>query len=201
MGLGGTIRGKRTTLRAPTEDDLAAIASWMADLRVRHAARVWHEPAMPATWKERLAEQTKDKSSALWAVEADGALVGMARVEFGWEPRRDAAHLTDFFIDPERWRGGLGSDALLALHRYLFDYLDLRRVSSTYRGDNAAARRIVERLGYAEFARGHDAHYRDGAYVDHVWVLMERAAWDERWGATEREYRPLETGAGAPTEA
>ena len=71
---------------------------------------------------------------------------------------------------------------MLALHRYLFDYLDLRRVASAYRGDNVAAKRIGERLGYAEFAHGHEAHYRDGAFVDQVWVNMDRSSWDERWG-------------------
>jgi ribosomal-protein-alanine N-acetyltransferase len=191
MGLGGVIRGKRTLLRTPTEDDLVPIARWMADMRVRHAARVWHEPAMPATWKERFTEQTKDKTSALWSIDADGGLVGIARVGFGWEPHRDSCHISDFFVDPEHWRKGYASDALIALHRYLFDYLDLRRVATAYRGDNDAARRIGERLGYTEFARGHEAHYRDGAYVDHVWAVMDRPVWEERWGTTEREYEPL----------
>ena len=84
MALGGIIRGKRTTLRTPTEDDLVAYNRWMADMRVRHATRVWHEPAMPATWKERFTEQTKDKNAVLWSVEADARLVGLVRFEFGW---------------------------------------------------------------------------------------------------------------------
>ena len=191
MGLGGIVRGKKTTLRPPAEADLVAYARWMADMRVRHMARIWHEPAMPATWKERFAEATKEKSAAFWSIDADGALVGMVRVGFGWEPHRDGAHISELFIDPEHWRKGYASDAMLALHRYLFDYLDLRRVASAYRGDNAAARRIGERLGYQEFAHGHGAHYRDGEYVDQVWVQMERATWDERWGRTEREYQPM----------
>jgi RimJ/RimL family protein N-acetyltransferase len=58
--------------------------------------------------------------------------------------------------------------------------------------DNTAALRIAEKLGYTEFGRGHQVHYRDGAYVDQSWLLMERATWDERFGKTEREYLPLE---------
>ena len=54
MALGGTIRGKTTTLRLPTDADLETYNDWMADMRVRRAHRVWNEPAMPATWKERL---------------------------------------------------------------------------------------------------------------------------------------------------
>lgn len=192
MALGGIVRGARTTLRTPTEDDLPAIARWVADLRVRHATNVWHEPAMPATWKERLAEQTKDKGSVLWSVDAESRQVGMVIVSWGWEPHRNTSHTDHFVIAPDEWHKGYGSDAALALHRYLFDYLDLRRVSVELHGDNAYALRIAERLGYVEFARGHDAHYRDGGYTDDVKLLMEREIWDERWGKAHREYQPLE---------
>lgn len=191
MALGGIVRGTRTTLRTPTEGDLPAIARWVADMRVRHATRAWHEPAMPATWKERLTEQTKDKSNVLWGIEVDGTLVGMTIVSWGWEPRRDTSHVEHFVIDPDEWHKGYGSDAALALHRYLFDYLDLRRVALDMHGDNAYARRIADRLGYVEYARGHEAHFRDGSYTDSVQLLMERAVWDERWGAAHREYAPL----------
>ncbi len=191
MALGGIVRGTTTTLRTPTEDDLRAIAGWMADMRVRHATRVWHEPAMPATWKERLTEQTKEKDSVLWAIEAETRLVGLARVSWGWEPRRDTSHIEHFLIAPDEWRKGFGGDAALALHRYLFDYLDLRRVSIEIHADVAGARRIAERLGYVEYAHGHDVFYRDGALVDELSLLMERATWDERWGGAHREYAPL----------
>ncbi|HJW47802.1 MAG TPA: GNAT family protein, partial [Candidatus Limnocylindria bacterium] len=72
-----------------------------------------------------------------------------------------------------------------------FDYLDLQRCGTEVRADNVAALRIAERLGYTEFARGHEVHYRDGAYADEVWLLMQRATWDERWAKSEREYVPF----------
>jgi hypothetical protein len=34
-------------------------------------------------------------------------------------------------------------------------------------------------------------YYRDGDYVDEVWLLMQRATWDERWAKAEREYVPF----------
>ena len=190
MALGGIIRGKRTTLRTPTEDDLASYNRWMADMRVRRACAVWHQPAMPATWKERLVEQAKDHRAVLWSIEADGSVIGLARVRVGGVEGPPGAHLLQFILDPDEWRKGYGWDAALALHRYFFDYLDLQRVGLELRADNTAALRITERLGYKEFARGHQVHYRDGSYVDEVWLLMQRPAWDERW-AGEREYVPF----------
>jgi RimJ/RimL family protein N-acetyltransferase len=194
MALGGTIKGRTTTLRIPTEDDLGAYGRWMADMRVRALTRPWHEPAMPATWKERLTEQTKDKHSVLWSIEAGARVVGLVRIGIGYEPHRDSAFLHQFVVDPDVWRKGYGFDAALALHRYLFDYLDLQRVAFGVTVENAGARRIADRLGYTEFAHKHEVHFRDGAYVDELELLMDRPIWNERWGKTEREYQ--QTAAG-----
>ena len=193
MALGGTIRGKKTTLRLPVEADLESYNRWMADVRLRRAHRVWHEPAMPATWKERFKEIAKEKESILWSIETDGKLVGFALGHL-WTIG-NAFDVIHFLIDPDEWRKGYGFDAALALHRYLFDYLDLRLATVDLRADNAAGIRIAEKLGYAEYARGHDVHYRDGAYVDEVKLRMDKETWYERWGATEREYPPLSAEA------
>jgi RimJ/RimL family protein N-acetyltransferase len=192
MALGGTIRGQATTLRLPLESDLDTYNRWMADMRVRRAHRVWHEPAMPATWKDRFKEVAKDKQSVLWSIDAGPKLVGFALGHL-WS-MGNIFDVNHFVVDPDEWRKGYGSDAALALHRYLFDYLDLRLVNTELRADNAAALRIATKLGYTEFARGHDVHYRDGAYVDEIKLRMEKETWQERWSA-EREYPPLAADA------
>jgi RimJ/RimL family protein N-acetyltransferase len=190
--LGGIVRGRRTTLRTPAEADLSAIAAWMADMRVRRLAAVWKEPAMPATWKERLGEQAKEKESVLWAIDGPEGLAGVARIEYPeWSaPMASSVDITDFVIAPDHWRRGLGSDAALALHRYVFDYLHLSWSALALRADNVAALRIADRLGYRRYAHGHAVHYRAGSYVDEVRLRMDLATWDERW-TTEREY-PLD---------
>jgi RimJ/RimL family protein N-acetyltransferase len=188
MALGGTIRGNKTTLRLPAEADLETYNRWMADMRVRRAHSVWREPAMPATWKERFKEIAKDKQTVLWSIDATEKLVGFA-VGHLW-PMGGGFDVNQFVIDPVEWRRGHGSDAALALHRYLFDYLDLRLVTTEVRADNVAALKIATKLGFTEFAHGHQVHYRDGDYVDELKLRMEKETWQERWSA-EREYPPL----------
>ena len=188
MALGGTIRGKKTALRLPTEADLAAYNAWMADMRVRRAHSVWHEPAMPATWKERFKETAKEQRFILWSIAEGDALVGLAAASL-W-PDGGGFDLAQLLIDPDRWRRGLGWDAALALHRYVFDYLDKRVATVDLRADNTAALRITEKLGYYEFAHGHRVAYRDGEYVDEIKLRMDKETWHERWSA-EREYPPL----------
>jgi RimJ/RimL family protein N-acetyltransferase len=194
MALGGTIRGKTTTLRLPVEADLDTYNRWMADMRVRRAHSVWHEPAMPATWKERFKETAKDRMSVLWSIDSARGLVGLATGSF-WSVTESGFTLRHFLIDPDEWRKGYGFDAALALHRYLFDYLDLKRCGVEVRAENTAGLRIADRLGYVEYARGHEVHYRDGAYVDEVQLFMTKETWHERWGATEREYAPVAADA------
>ena len=192
MALGGTIRGKKTTLRLPTEADLDFYNAWMADMRVRRAHSVWHEPAMPATWKERFNETAKEQRFILWSIDEGDALAGFAAGSL-W-PDGGGFDLVQLVIDPGRWRRGLGWDAALALHRYVFDYLDKRVATVDLRADNAAALRIAEKLGYYEYAHGHRVHYRDGEYVDELRLRMDKETWHERWSA-EREYPPLAADA------
>lgn len=187
--LGGIVRGKTVTLRTPTEADLPLVNGWMADMDVRRGGHKWDEPAALETWKERFKEAAKAERSALWTIAAEGRAVGVTQVEFWREPQAGAS-LSFFVLDPDAWRRGLGSDAALALHRYLFDYLDLKVVGATLPSDNAGGVRIAERLGYKTFGHGHDVYWRDGGYADQLEMRFDRAVWDERWSG-EREYAPL----------
>jgi ribosomal-protein-alanine N-acetyltransferase len=190
--LGGIVRGKKVTLRTPKEDDLPFFDALMRDMRVRRGGQVWHEPAMPATWKERFKEAAKEESAVVWTIEADGAAVGLARVS--WHSEAGHCDVHGLVIAPAHWGHGLGTDAAMTVHRYLFDYMDKRACAVEVPADNAAALRIAEKLGFVEFGRGHDVYYRDGRYVDKVFLRFDRQTWNERWAATEREYEPLAEG-------
>lgn len=189
--LGGIVRGKKVTLRTPTENDLGLVNALMADVRVRRGGRMWGEPAMPTTWTERLKEAAKEPNAVVWAIEAGGA-AGFARVS--WHSEAAHCDLRDLVIDPVHWGKGYGIDAAIAIHRYLFDYLDKRACAVEIPADNAAAKRIADRLGFVEFARGHAVYYRDGTYTDKLYLRFDRETWDERWGAAEREYPPFPEG-------
>lgn len=191
--LGGIVRGKTITLRTPLEADLGAVDAWMADMRVRRGGHLWGEPATIETWKERLKEAAKDDFRVVWIVEVDGRASGAISIRL-WRESPGGASIALFVLDPATWRRGIGRDAALALHRYLFDYLDLRVAEVTLPADNVAGLRLADLLGYREFGRGHAVGYRDGGYVDEVSLRLDRPVWDQRWGADHREYAPLPEG-------
>lgn len=192
--LGGVVRGKLVTLRVPVEADLAAHQRWAAELGLRRAGWRWHEPAALSTWSERLSEAAKDRHLVLWSIDEGERIVGCARLSSGNESP-DTVSGVQVLIDPADQGRGLGGDAARALHRYLFDYLTTRFALCALPADQAAALHVADRLGYREFARGHDVFYRDGAYTDELQLKLDRETWTERWAATEREYAPTAPGA------
>ncbi|MBI3521583.1 MAG: GNAT family N-acetyltransferase [Chloroflexi bacterium] len=188
--LGGTVRGKTTRLRLPTLDDLPQVDRWAADMRVRRGGPMGRigEPCASSTWKERFNDVVKDKDCVLWLIEADSAAVGLAKIRFSGAPAADAVDIQQFLIDPGHWHKGHGFDAALTLHRWIFDIVHLRCVNIELPVDQLSALRIAEKLGYERFAHGHEAFYRDSAYVDQYRMRMTLRTWDERWGAEHREY-------------
>jgi len=190
---GGTVRGKLTTLRLPVDGDLDLHRRWAADMRVRRAGPIgrWHEPAATATWKERWTEEAKDTSSVLWSIAVDQATVGYVRIRFQGAPHAELVGLEQLVIDPDHARRGYGWDAALALHRWIFDFMNMRLAATdAIAADDRGRQRILEKLGHVRFGHGHDVYYRDGAYVDQYLYQMERDVWAERW-PNEREYAPL----------
>ena len=63
---------------------------------------------------------------------------------------------------------GYGLEASVLLLRHAFDKLNLHRVELGVHEDNAAARRLYERLGFVEEGRLRQAFLRDGRFVDMV---------------------------------
>ena len=188
--LGGTVRGSTVRLRLPTVDDLPSYQRWSADMRVRAGGPVGliGEPAMQATWRERLIEWEKEKETVVWSIEAESSLIGMAAVRFSGAPAADTIDISRFVIDPERWRSGYGWDAALTLHRWIFDVCHLRVADIDLPADNIAGLRIATKLGYERYALGHAVHYRDGRWHDEHQLRMDLDTWDAGWGKTQREY-------------
>jgi hypothetical protein len=70
------------------------------------------------------------------------------------------------------------------------DYLGLEYGDVWLYRDDVAGRRIADRLGYVEYAHGHEVFYREGRYWDD-WRGMLRADDFRRRFPDEVEYRDV----------
>lgn len=164
--LGGRIPGHRGVLRTTAASDLADHVRWHADL-----GEVTWMPARPrvqslgqrAAWLEGIAS---DPARWHWEIDAVGSHVGYTTISLAWAPFAESWVWTHMFIATPFRRRGIGTDVAIALHRFLIEYLGLRRGETWLYADDPAGRALADGLGYEQFAAGHRALYRGGRYWD-----------------------------------
>ena len=139
------IRGRRTTLRPVTPDDLDLLVGWFSD------------PGVYAFWggapldRERVAREftdTPDPDMEPFIVEEGGRPIGYLQYWYaGGRPDADAGGI-DLVLIPSARGQGLGPDAARAMVDYLIRERGWRRVTVDPAVDNAAAIRAWARAGF-----------------------------------------------------
>lgn len=143
------LAGDRVTLRAYHDDEAPILVSTWADAE-------WFAPkgTGPRELAERVRERIRRSGSfsdgvIILAIESDGRLVGevQARQPINGLPPGVFELGIEVFEDGDRGQG-LGADAMVAIARHLFDDEAAHRVQLTTDVENAAMRRVAERLGF-----------------------------------------------------
>ncbi len=88
--------------------------------------------------------------------------------------------------EPEYWGGGYGTDALLLIVDYAFDWLDMHKVWLMTMGINARVVRQMEKVGFKLEARQREATWVDGAPADGLAYGMLREEWPGREAMIEK---------------
>ena len=88
--------------------------------------------------------------------------------------------------DPDYWGGGYGTDALLLMVDYGFDWLDLRKVWLMTIGLNARVLRQMEKVGFRLEARQRSAFWAHGAWADGLTYGLLRDEWPGRLAMIEK---------------
>ena len=154
-------------------------ATWS---EVRIANEAWLAPWEPTgvlPWHERFAmtqfapmvralrKQAKDGTTLPFAVTYDGRLVGQMTAGNIWRGSLNSCFL-GYWIDGRYAGRGITPTALALITDHCFGAAKLHRVEANVRPENAASRRVVEKLGFRiEGLRERYLHI-DGAYRDHL---------------------------------
>src|SRR5205823_1750052 len=105
--------------------------------------------------------------------------------------RRD--RICSFYMyvgEPDFWGHGYGMDAAMAILGYAFERMDLHMIELWTLADNDRAIRMYRRCGFAEDGRLRDRSFKEGQWVDHLYMSVSREefaraheAWTERTSA------------------
>jgi RimJ/RimL family protein N-acetyltransferase len=138
------------------------------------------EAQIRAMQQERAADRAQGDLRVMFGVQTkDGTPIGL----FGTrsiDPHSRLAMLTAFIAEPEYWGGGYGTDALLLLVDYAFDWLDLRRVWLVTMALNPRVVRQMEKVGFVLEGRQREATWANGAWTDALIYGLLREEWPGR---------------------
>ena len=175
------IETARLRLRAFTSEDLEAFAALRADADVMRYIGLGggHGPQtreVAAGWLERNERRWREYGLGMWAVverEGDGELLGWC----GLGRLEDTETIeVGYGLAPRAWGRGIATEAARASVRFGFEELALPRVVAVAYPDNAASRRVMEKLGM-RYVRN-ETHYGQ----DCVYYLITREEFKPREG-------------------
>lgn len=175
------IRGSKTRLRALEHDDLPHFVRWINDPETRRfmAMRYPLSQAEEEKWWQGRLEREEDH---IFAIEAeDGTYIGNIGLHSISHENRQA--MLGIIIGEKSYRGqGYGTDAIGAMLRWVFEYLNLNRVYLTVYAFNERAIRCYEKSGFRHEGSMRQARYTEGQYFDELMMSILR---DEFWGKQE----------------
>jgi len=158
----------RLRLRRWRAGDLEALAGWHVDPELmRHMPKLSFTREEMEADIERYERHWAEHGFGLWAAEdkEGGKLIGRVGLSYHrvWPDDPEVGWLID-----SRWQGkGLATEAGAACLRYAFGELGFKRVVSICTAENAASRRVMEKLGLRFWQDIHDSKH-DLALLLHV---------------------------------
>jgi RimJ/RimL family protein N-acetyltransferase len=137
------LKSARLVLRAPARSDVSALVALAGDRRVaENTARIPH-PYIAADALAVLAAINQTGGETVFAIELDGALIGMC----GLDPRQDGAEL-GYWLGVPFWGRGYATEAARAVIDYAFAERGHDVLQSGARVSNPASRRVLEKCGF-----------------------------------------------------
>ncbi len=124
----------------------------------------------------------EQNTGVVWAIEHAQRVIGsvglesMAFVRQAW--RVDRAEL-GYWLATEHWNQGLMTEAADAVMRCAFQTIGLHKVTVGCFAENAASRRVIEKLGFRYVGRLEDDVWRDGAWHAHLRYELTAAEWPD----------------------
>jgi RimJ/RimL family protein N-acetyltransferase len=172
----------RLTLRPPEDRDAEAMWPWVGDPAFpRHMSWAAHQDLTETRAVIRgILQSITDGKGAVWAVLRDDRLIGTIGLhDLQWSMRAlryDRAEI-GYWITPPAWGQGFATEATHAVLGFGFGALRLHKLIIVCMADNAASRRVIEKVGFRSVGRRVEQCWRDGRWHDQLDYELTVGEW------------------------
>jgi RimJ/RimL family protein N-acetyltransferase len=176
------IYGDRLRLRAVERSDLELFVEWLNDPEVREGLLL-HLPLSMAEeekWFEDMINHPAVEHPMVIEIRQDESwvMIGNCGIHnIDWRLR--SAEVGIFIGEKGYWDQGYGTEAMIVLLDHSFNTLNLNRVALQVYEDNPRAVRAYEKAGFVHEGRERQGMYKNGRYVDIIWMSVLRPEWRE----------------------
>ncbi len=179
------LRTPRLTLRSLRPSDAGPMGLWCGQFKVASMlARVPH-PYPPGAAEAYIESVLSGRAGeTVWAMDA-GLSEGpdfLGAVSLKGRPG-DAARGFGYWVGPPAWGLGYATEAATAVIAHAFDDPALAAIDTTVYVDNAASRRVLDKLGFRASGRGEKLCPARGTVVAEDLLTLDRADWAARGAA------------------
>ena len=172
------IEGDHVVLRTIEEEDIEFLQEGVND------PRVWRPIGSSTPYnleqeREFFEEIVSDNDTVQLLVsteETPVGTVGLAPID-----REAGVAEVGYWITPDRWGEGIGTEATALIVQYAFDQLRLHKITARTYEFNEASQRLLRKLGFTEEGVQREQAFIDGEHCDVHWFgILARARQDEQ---------------------
>jgi|TARA_R100000479_G_scaffold33554_3_gene14196 RimJ/RimL family protein N-acetyltransferase len=172
------IQGKKVLLRAVEEDDLSQLQNWANNPEIQNLLGGWHFPTNKNDQKKWFADLSVSSLHQRFIIEvANHGMIGTANlVTIDWK-NKNAFH--GMLLGEKKFRGkGFGVDTVMAIMKFAFEELGLKRLDSTVIEYNEISLNLYcKKCGWKVEGRREKWYFRKNQYWDKILIGITRDAY------------------------
>ena len=177
------IAGNRVRLRAVERSDIPLFVEWLNDPEVTQGLTIYLplSEAHEERWFDNMLNRPMDEHPMLIEALQDDGWQPIGNCGFhnlDWRCR--SAEVGIFIGEKSMWNMGFGTEAMRLLLQHGFETLNLNRISLDVYSTNHRAIRSYEKAGFVLEGRKRQAMYKNGHYVDILFMSVLRSEWKNR---------------------
>lgn len=173
--------GKKTVLRPLEEEDIDRLQKWINDPDVSRYLFA-HKPMSrqeEEQWYHSLKDRDSDIVFGIDTLDERHFIGTMGIHEIRWKDR--VAKTGALIGEKDYWGKGYGTDAKMVLLNYVFNTLNLRKISTTVLAFNERSLRYMKKTGHREIGRRKEEYFVEGAYRDEIYMEVFKEDWLSIW--------------------